>query len=511
MHDATPLLRAWARLRLRRLARMEPRETQRAVLRALVRRARRTRFGRDHDFARVRGLDDYRARVPLRDWEAFWDSYWRASFPRLHGATWPGRVPWIALSSGTSRGATKYIPVTREAARANRRAGLDVLAHHAANRPRSRALAGRTFMLGGSTGLERRAPGVCAGDLSGIAARAMPFWARRRSFPPRAVEEIADWEVKIARCAALARGADIRALTGTPSWLLLFLDRLFAAAGAKEARIAEVWPDFELLVHGGVAWAPYRDRFAALLEGSRAETREVYPASEGFFAVADRGDGEGLRLLLDNGIFYEFLPVSELGAAAPTAHWVGDAETGVDYALVVTTCAGLWRYVVGDTVRLADRNPPRVVVTGRTSYMLSAFGEHVIGIELEEAVARAARAVGTTATDFSIGAVFPEGAGARGGHLFVVEFADGRADPRRLARFAASVDDTLRSLNADYAAHRAGGFGMDAPRVAVMAPGGFAAWMRARGKLGGQNKTPRVANDPALFANLRDFAATWKG
>lgn len=511
MRDATPVLRAWARLRLRRLARMDARATQRAVLRALVRRARRTRFGRDHGFARVRGLDDYRARVPLRDWEAFWDSYWRAPFPRLHGVTWPGRVPWIALSSGTSRGATKYIPVTREAVRANRRAGLDVLVHHAANRPASRMLAGRTFMLGGSTGLERRAPGVRAGDLSGIAARAMPFWARRRAFPPRAVEELADWEVKIARCAELARGADIRALTGTPSWLLLFLDRLFAAAGAKEARIAEVWPDFELLVHGGVAWAPYRDRFAALLEGSRAETREVYPASEGFFAVADRGDGEGLRLLLDTGIFYEFVPVSELGAAAPAGYWVGDAETGVDYALVVTTCAGLWRYVVGDTVRLADRDPPRVVVTGRTSYMLSAFGEHVIGIELEEAVAAAARAVGTTVGDFSVGAAFPKGAGARGGHLFVVEFADGVADPRRLARFAASVDETLARLNADYAAHRAGGFGMDAPRIAAMAPGGFAAWMRARGKLGGQNKAPRVANDPALFAGLRDFAATWKG
>ncbi len=504
MYDFTWLLRIHARRRLARLARLDPQETQRGVLLSLVGRAQGTRFGLHHGFAGIRGLDDYRARVPLRDYEAFWDDYWRDPFPRLIDCTWRGRIPYFAASSGTTRGASKFIPVSRETNRANTRAAVDVLVHHLAARPRSRISAGRIFMLGGSTGLARKAPGVFSGDLSGIAAATMPPWARWRHFPPRDLERIADWEVKIGRFAERSLDEDIRAIAGTPSWLLLYFDRLTETAGA---RVADVYPDLELLVHGGVAWPPYRDRFAAVLEGCHAETREVYPASEGFFAVADRAGGAGLRLLLDNGIFYEFVPREELDRADPVCHWIGDVEPGVDYALVVTTCAGLWRYVVGDTVTVIDRDPPRVLVTGRTGYMLSAFGEHVIGIELERAVADAARTIATTVSDFAVGSLFSDRTGARGGHLYIVEFAEAGIDPGRLARFADRLDSTLQGLNDDYAAHRAGGFGLDAPRVAAMPPGGFTAWMRRRGKLGGQNKVPRVINDAALFDALRDFAA----
>ena len=236
----------------------------------------------------------------------------------------------------------------------------------------------------------------------------------------------------------------LRRSVGTPSWLLIFFERLAEIAGARRGgaanRIADIYPALELLTHGGVAWAPYRDRFAALLEGSRAETREVYPASEGFFAIADRGDGEGLRLLLDTGIFYEFIPVDQLGSAQPDCRWVGDVEPGVNYALAVTTCAGLWRYLVGDTVTVVERDPPRVLVSGRTSYMLSAFGEHVIGAEVERAVAEAARAIGATVSDFAAGSLFPEETGARGGHLYIVELGaqtgDNGLDAEREARFA---------------------------------------------------------------------------
>ena len=253
----------------------------------------------------------------------------------------------------------------------------------------------------------------------------MPGWARLRYFPPRDLESIADWQIKIDRFAERSLDEEITAVVGTPSWLLIYFERLAEIAGARRggaaSRIADIYPALELLSHGGVAWAPYRDRFAALLEGSRAETREVYPASEGFFAIADRGDGEGLRLLLDTGIFYEFIPVDQLGSAQPDCRWIGDAEPGVNYALAVTTCAGLWRYLVGDTVTVVERDPPRVLVTGRTSYMLSAFGEHVIGAEVERAVAEAARAIGATVSDFAAGSLFPEETGARGGHLYIVE------------------------------------------------------------------------------------------
>ena len=513
MYDATRFLRIYARRRLRHLAHMDPNEAQRRVLSSLIRRARRTKFGRDHEFSESWSLDDFRSRVPLRDYDAFWEGYWRAAFPRLTDCTWPGPVPWFAVSSGTTTGATKYIPVSREMRRSNVRAGTELMVHHIANRPKSRLLAGRVFMLGGSTGLVRRAPGVFSGDLSGIAAAEMPRWARLRYFPPRDLESIADWEEKIDRFAERSLDAEISGMAGTPSWLLIFFERLAEIARAgrvPSGRVADIWPGLEMLSHGGVAWAPYRDRFAALLEGSGAQTREVYPASEGFFAVADRGDGEGLRLLLDTGIFYEFIPLDELGSPEPDCRWVGDAEPGVNYALAVTTCAGLWRYLVGDTVTLVGRDPPRVLVTGRTSYMLSAFGEHVIGAEVECAVAEAARAIGATVTDFAAGSLFPEEAGARGGHLYIVELGaeagEGGIDAGRHARFAEGIDAALCRLNDDYAAHRAGGYGMDAARVRIVPPGGFAAWMKSRGKLGGQNKVPRIVNDRELFAALQAFA-----
>ncbi len=516
MYDATWAMRLHARRRLRQLAAMDPQATQRRVLSSLVRRARHTRFGRDHGFSAIRTLDDYRARVPLRDYDGFWEAYWRAAFPRLVDCTWPGLVPWLAVSSGTATGTTKFIPVSRAMHRSNVRAGAELLTFHLANRPQSRVFAGRVFMLGGSTGLVRRARGVSSGDLSGIAAAAMPFWARLRYFPPRDLEHIADWEAKIGRFAERSLDTEITAVAGTPNWLLIYFERLAEVARAKRGgtagRIADIYPGLELLAHGGVAWAPYRDRFAALLEGSRAETREVYPASEGFFAVADRADGEGLRLLLDTGIFYEFIPLDQLDSAQPDCRWVGDMEPGVDYALAVTTCAGLWRYLVGDTVTAVTRDPPRVLVTGRTSYMLSAFGEHVIGIEVERAVAEAAGAIGATVSDFAAGSLYPEETGARGGHLYIVELGaeqdDAGPDAAGRARFAETLDAALCRLNDDYAAHRAGGYGMDAARVRFLPRGAFAAWMKSRGKLGGQNKVPRIVNDRALFAALRRFADT---
>ena len=517
MYDATWLLRLYARRRLRQLEATEPQRVQRDVLSSLIRRGRATTFGRDHGFSAAWSLDDYRSRVPLRDYDAFWESYWRAPFPHLADCTWPGVIPWLAVSSGTTTGTTKYIPVSREMHRSNVRASADLLTHHLANRPQSRLFAGRVFMLGGSTGLVREAQGVFSGDLSGIATAAMPAWARLRYFPPRDLESMSDWQEKIDRFAERSLDEQIAAVVGTPSWLLIYFERLAEIAsarrGGRASRIVDIYPGLEMLGHGGVAWAPYRDRFAALLEGSGAETREVYPASEGFFAIADRADGEGLRLLLDNGIFYEFIPVDRLGSAEPDCRWVDDVEPGVNYALAVTTCAGLWRYLVGDTVTVVELDPPRVLVTGRTSYMLSAFGEHVIGAEVERAVADAARAIGATVSDFAAGSLFPEEPGARGGHLYIVELGRERGanglDTGRQARFAEALDATLCRLNDDYAAHRAGGYGMDAARVRFVPSGAFAAWMKSRGKLGGQNKVPRIVNDRELFAALQGFADTY--
>ena len=345
---------------------MDPQQAQRRVLSSLIRRAQRTKFGRDHEFSTAWTLDDYRSRVPLRDYDAFWEAYWRAPFPRLADCTWPGLIPWFAVSSGTTTGATKYIPVSREMHRSNVRAGAELLVHHLANRPQSRLFAGSVFMLGGSTGLVRQSRGVFSGDLSGIEASAMPGWARLRYFPPRDLESIADWQIKIDRFAERSLDTEIAAVVGTPSWLLIYFERLAEIASARRggaaSRIADIYPALELLTHGGVAWAPYRDRFAALLEGSRAETREVYPASEGFFAIADRSDGEGLRLLLDTGIFYEFIPVDQLDSAQPDCRWVGDVELGGELR---AGCDHLRRPLALPRRRHGDRGRARSVARSR--------------------------------------------------------------------------------------------------------------------------------------------------
>jgi hypothetical protein len=497
MIDATPLLRAYAARRWRTLAAQDAVAAQRRQLRHLLAQGRVTRFGRAHDFAAIRSVANYQARVPLRRYEDFWREYWQPVFPVLQGATWPDRVPFLALSSGTTSAASKYIPVTAAMVRSNRRAALDMLVHHLRNHADSHVLAGQSFMLGGTTMLRDEGYGIRSGDLSGIATITVPQYARARTFPPADLALIPGWDEKIARIAAPSLDADIRAISGTPSWLLLFFEQLAALHPERPRRLASFYPHLELLVHGGVPYAAYAARMAEWLEGSRVMLREAYAASEGFVAMADRGPGDGLRLELDNGLFHEFVPLAELDAPNPTRHWIGNAETGVDYALVLTSNAGLWSYVIGDTVRLLDRDPPRLLITGRTGYFLSAFGEHVSAEEIERAVLGA----GGRVAEFSAGAIHAD-AGEGDRHVLVVEFTD---PPGSLNDFARRVDAALIAGNDDYRAHREGRQ-MQPPVVEVMRAGGFADWMKSRGKLGGQHKVPRIVTDPGLLASLRSFA-----
>lgn len=486
--DATPLLRLATRRRIARLLAMDPAAEQEALLLRLVRRAARTRFGAAHGFDSIRSVADYQARVPLRRYEQFWSDWWQPDYPVLRDVTWPGRIPYFALSSGTTSGRTKYIPVSRAMVRANRGAGLDVLAWHLHAHPGSRVFGGLSFMLGGSTALERPAPGVRQGDLSGIAAAEVPLSLTAWNFPPRNLALLADWDRKLEALAEATPAARIRLLSGTPSWLVMLLDRLATRHGMPPL------PGLELLVHGGVAWAPYRDRIAPFLPAG-CTTREVYPASEGFVAIADRGDGEGMRLNLDRGCFFEFVPVEELEAPNPRRHWAATIETGIDYAVIVTSCAGLWAYVLGDTVRFIGRDPPRLLVTGRTSYHLSAFGEHLVAEEIEAALLKAAASQGIAVAEYTVGPVFHS---TRGLHRWLVE-PTGAADPAAAPCLAAALDAALMAANEDYAQHRRSGQ-LQPPELVLLRPGAFAAWMRAQGKLGGQHKVPRVIADPERFA-----------
>lgn len=506
MIDATPLLRLYARRRGQRLAVLDPAAAQQQQLLAILRTARDTRFGSDHGFARIAGIAEFQRSVPLRRYEDFWRDYWRPEFPRLRNISWPGLIPYFAVTSGTTTGDNKYIPVSRAIVAANRRAVLDMFCFHLAARPHSKVLGGRNFMIGGSTDLVPQARGVYSGDLSGIAANEVPWWARPLYFPPRNLALIPDWDRKIDALAQASLQTDIRTISGTPSWVLPFFARL-AELRPNLSRSTESWyPNLELFIHGGVNYAPYRAQFNALVP-RHVDQREVYPASEGFIAIADRSYGEGLRLIIDNGLFFEFVPVDEVATRQPSRHWLGTIELGVNYAVVLSNNAGLFSYVLGDTVRFVERHPPRLLITGRLSYMLSAFGEHLIGEEIDRAIVQAAGTIGTSVSEYTVAPVFPAGPQDRAGHRFVVEFTAPVAEAA-FAAFAGALDAALSVQNADYAAHRQM---MRPPEVVAMPHGGFAEWMRQRGRLGGQNKVPRVIADPGLFGDLERFIMSLRG
>lgn len=507
MLDTTPLLRIYARRRLEQLRTQSPSLAQERTLLTLVRKAAQTRFGRDHNFATVGSVPDFQRLVRPRRYEDFWEEYFKHNFPRLENCCWPGTIPYFPVSSGTTAGPTKYLPYTSEMRRSNTKAGLDLLCHHLNNRPNSRIFAGKSFVLGGSTDLVEQAPGIYSGDLSGIAVKTLPWWARPRYFPSQRLALLKDWEEKIDVLARESLRQDIRMLSGVPSWLLILFEKLKQLRPDSGGKIAALYPHLEMLVHGGVNFSPYYQQFQKLLEGSNAELREVYPASEGFIAVADRGYGEGLRMVLDSGIFYEFIPVDELSSSSPTRHWIKTIECGVNYAVVMSTCAGLWSYIIGDTVKFVGRDPARLLITGRISYYLSAFGEHLLGEEIEDAVSNAAQRIQIGVNDYSVGAIFPQNGADLGGHRYIVEFSAQCPDSHSLELFANSIDERLRKRNEDYDAHRANGFGLNPPKITVVKPGTFAAWMKARGKLGGQNKVPRIINDKELFSSLCEFAA----
>ncbi|MFL5242448.1 MAG: GH3 auxin-responsive promoter family protein [Gemmataceae bacterium] len=529
---AQPLIRRYvdafvglyARRRVKSLDQNSPAFFQQSTLLRLVRFAKNTRFGRDHDFSRISSVADYQHRVPLRDYEAFWQEYWHKPFPYLANVTWPTSIPYFALSSGTTTGATKYIPVSPQMLRSNRRAATTMLALFLAAYPRTPLFAGKIFFLGGSTDfrdLGKEAPKdphappdafkfwpfnrprqVLAGDLSGIATREVSAILRPYTFPPLDLALLSDWEKKMQLLAERSAQLPITLLGGVPSWLLVLFEKLKQVTG--KATIGDIWPTLQVIVHGGTRFDPYRRLFQQMIGRDSVRYLDIYPASEGFVAAEDPRY-QLLRLIPDNQIFFEFVPVEDLGKDRPTRHTVADLDTGVQYAVVMTTCAGLWSYVIGDTVCFEKRNPPLLRFTGRTKYFLSAFGEHLISEEVERAISTAADQTAASVVDFHVGPVFPSSPGIPGRHRYLVEFAQAPSD---LEIFATALDGALCRINEDYEAHRKGDLTMMAPEVRQLPPGGFAEWMRSKGKLGGQHKVPRMDNSGIITKELTDWLET---
>jgi hypothetical protein len=464
--------------------------TQERTLLGLVRRARGTRFGRDHRFDEIRTVAEYQAAVPVRTYEDFWRSYWQAAFPKLEGTTWPESIPYYALSSGTTTGTTKYLPISKEMLASNRKAAFTTVALVRNAFPEAKLFNGRFFFLGGNTDLRRESNGSRSGDLSAIAATEVSSLIRPYTFPPRELSAIPDWTVKVRRLAEASAKLPITAISGVPAWLQSLFRHVKGVSGKR--RVADVWPMLRLVVHGGTKFDAYRAEFRDEV-GQDCHFAEVYPASEGFVATEDPRY-ELLRVVPDHGIFFEFVPMTDfeegkLKSDRPVRHTLATAETGVEYAVAVTTCAGLWSYLIGDTVTFERRDPPLIRFTGRTKYYLSAFGEHLIEDEITKAVTEASTAMGARTAEWHVGPVFPTDPGKPGHHRYLIEF---HTQPATLAGFVDVLDATLRRLNEDYDAHRHGDLSMLRPEVLDVKPGGFERWMLAHGKRPPQHKVPKM-------------------
>jgi len=485
--------------RVAKLDRMDITQVQNDTLMSHVRKARDTKFGRDHGFASIKSVADYQARVGIHDYEWFWNNYWKDTFPGYENATWPGKVPYYALSSGTTSGATKYIPVTREMLKSNKKAAFTTIAMFRHANPTAKLLTGKVFFLGGSTDLRPQTDGSLAGDISGIGSKEFPGMLKPYVFPPTDLALLTDWEQKVTQFAEQGANQRITAISGIPSWMYAVFQRVKAVTGKKT--VAEVWPDLRLVIHGGTAFGPYRELFKQEIGSDKVKFCEVYPSSEGFVATEDPRYNM-MRVVPDHGIFFEFVPVEDLGKDRPTRHTLATIETGVQYAVVLTTCAGLWSYMGGDTVCFERKDVPLLRFTGRTKYFLSAFGEHLINEEIEKGITHAAGVCGVNALDFHVGPVFATDPRQPGRHLYLIEFAGTSPDA---SQFAEALDAELVRTNEDYAVHRVGDLTMQRPEVRVVRRGGFDAWMKARGKSGGQNKVPRMDNTGTTTGDL----ATW--
>jgi hypothetical protein len=499
----------------RRLRRRDPGvPAQEQAWRSLAARFAATAFGRENGIEAAGGYEAFRRRVPLRGYEQF-SPYIERMKRGEAGVLWPGPCAFYAVSSGTTAGRTKWLPITGDMLAHFRKAGLDSLMYYSARVGHAGVFRGRQLFLGGSTTLtpipEAQPFVAYGGDLSGITALNLPAWVERHLYEPGAdIAQLADWPQKIAAIAARTHRLDITLLAGIPSWLLILAEavRERAAAGKnRPANLQAVWPNLECLVHGGVPLGPFQEELRRAI-GPTVNFHEVYPASEGFIAAQDADAASGLRLMTDAGLFFEFLPLRDFDDTLPAALGpktvpLAGVKTGEDYALVLTTPAGLCRYVIGDVVRFLSTEPPRLIYVGRTKLQLSAFGEHVIEKELTDVLVAVCQRHGWTITNFHVAPLFMNSLTGqnRGRHEWWIELKPDTLVTPTSSIMAPELDAELMARNDDYEAKRKGG-GLEPPVVRLVMPGVFEHWMRHHGKWGGQSKMPRCRSDREIADEL---------
>jgi hypothetical protein len=473
-----------------------PFDVQADVLRHLLEKASSTEFGRQHGFTSVHSKDDFRKRVPLQDYDSLKPYIERQRKGEQH-LLWPTTVRWFAKSSGTTSDRSKFIPVSQEALEdCHFKGGKDMLGIYCHNFPDTRMFSGKGLSIGGSHRVDEANAEVFYGDLSAVLLQNLPLWTELYRTPKLEVALMDEWESKLDEMVRITLQQDITNIQGVPSWTLVLLNKVLEASGKRTIR--EVWPNLEVFFHGAVSFLPYRKQFEAIIGNPGIHYMETYNASEGFFAMQDRPESDELLLMLDYGIYYEFIPMEEWESPAPRTLLLEEVETGRNYAVVISTNAGLWRYRIGDTVTFTSLRPHRIRITGRTRHFINAFGEEVIIENAEQALQMACERTGALIREYTAGPLYLEGK-SKGRHEWLIEFAHVPVD---MDYFIETLDTGLKSINSDYDAKRYKDMVLQPPLVRSLPAESFYAWLRSKGKLGGQHKVPRLSNDRTYLDDI---------
>lgn len=491
---------AWVikkRLHQIELFRKYPEDVQHELFEKLMEQGCQTAYGKEHQFSRIKSYQDFKELVPLNNYESL-----KPWIDRLMEGEqyllWSQETKWFAKSSGTTSDRSKFIPVTKESLEdCHYKGGKDLLALYYENFPNRKLYKGKHLIIGGSAQVLPVADDAYQGDLSAIILKNLPWWAEIRRTPSREIALMTEWEEKMERMARSTIEEDVYIIAGVPSWTLVLARKILEITGKSNLR--EVWPNLELFMHGGVSFEPYREAFRELIPFDDMHYVETYNASEGFFGIQDIDGSNELLLMLDYGIFYEFIPMHSFKDTESTViHKLDEVEIGEEYALVISTNAGLWRYIIGDTIRFTSKTPYRFKLSGRTRHFINAVGEEVIVTNADYAITEACSKTNAILRDYTVAPIYMDGQ-TQGRHEWLIEF-DREPDDRN--RFMFLLDEALRSVNSDYDAKRTKNLALGKPLLHVLKSGSFDAWLQKKGKLGGQHKVPRLMNSREIVEQI---------
>jgi len=479
-----------------------PVDSQKSVFFDLANGLQQTKFGEDHGFSKYSNsitLMEFKSQIPIRSYDEIkpWISRAREG---ERNVLWTGDVTWFAKTSGTTSDRSKLLPVTRDSLKScHYKGGRDLLAMFCDQRPKAPLYSGKHLIIGGSSTLHSNGSGSYTGDLSAIIVRNLPSWVEMRRTPGREVTLLEDWEEKVDLMVDQIIREDVRILAGIPSWMLVVTNRVLDKTGASS--LDEVWPNLWLYMHGGVGFAPYKSEFQRLIQSPNINYMETYNASEGFFSIQDSLERDDMALLLNHGVFYEFIPRDEAGGVNPKTLELRELEVGEEYAIVISTNAGLWRYMLGDVVRLTSRNPYRIQVTGRVSSFLNVVGEELMVDQVEKALSLTMSKFSVSAKEFTVAPRFAED-GHPIGHTWAIELFSHHESTLSAFDLGVTLDKELKLLSSDYDAKRTGDLVLQMPDIHLVESGTFESWLKENNKLGGQHKILRLSNTRAFLDQI---------